>query len=466
MNASSFDNLEACVTVEREGSFTKAATRERQFGRPDPTSGLTKLSVADLDRFGLPEVECAAILQDPSETGLVAYNVEARHLASVEETLFARDPPRGSRAVAIASRLGRHLWKAGVRRRSIAVVRWAGMSGMARHSLPLLEMANWPSRHAVWEWLIHCSDPLGPRTARPRRALSWEETRELVAQADEHGVLPAVLRHYPPFQGDATFAGVMEGALARHRAMLTCSLMLRAHGEALMAAAAGLPIAMIKGPVFSRTLYPSPGLRNFTDIDLLIAAEAEPQLARVLEEQGFRLAEYKRDPSRLEWKWLHRDNDAVMIEVHTDLVHHPDLRQTMSIGYKDIAGIVQTPAALLTVALVHGALDSYELLRHVVDICQAARRVDTAEEVRRFQALVQQTGARFAAMAGLDLCYRLLGEPRCRELAHGLGPVRHAALARWLLGRSAIMSTMGRTRFLHSWRRQAFRVLLKRSGAF
>jgi len=58
-----------------------------------------------------------------------------------------------------------------------------------------------------------------------------------------------------------------------------------------------------------------------------------------------------------------------------------------------------------------------------------------------------------------------LGEPRCRELARGLGPARHTALARLLLGRSAITSTMGSTRFLHSWRRQGFRILLKRSGA-
>jgi len=66
-----------------------------------------------------------------------------------------------------------------------------------------------------------------------------------------HGVLPAVLRHFPPFQGDPAFADARANALARHRSKLTYSLMLRTHGEALMAAAAGLPIAMVKGPVFS-----------------------------------------------------------------------------------------------------------------------------------------------------------------------------------------------------------------------
>jgi glycosyl transferase family 2/putative nucleotidyltransferase-like protein len=450
--------------------IAKLAAAERRLGRPDPTSGLEKLCVADLDRFDLPRDARAAILQELSEAGLVAYDAtgEARHLADVLESLFAQGHPRGARARAVATRLVQHLWRAGEYPRSIAAVGWklrAEMSSVARHAVPLLDTGKRRSRRAVAKWLIRCADPLGPRGAPPRRRLSLPEVRELVVQADQHGVLPAVLRNYPPFQGDAAFADAKADALTRHRAKLTYSLMLRTHGEALMAAAAGLPVAMVKGPVFARTIYPLPGLRNFTDIDLLVAPEAEPRLARVLEEQGYRLAEYDRDLDRQEWKWLHRDNDALMIEVHTNLVHHRELRQAMSLSYENLAGIAETPAALLTVAVVHGALERYELLRHVVDVCQAARRLDTTEEERRFEALVQKAGARFAAIAGLDLGYRLFGEPRCRELARGLGPVRYTALAQLLLGRTAITSTMSDTRFLHSWRRQGFRILLKRSGA-
>jgi len=363
----------------------------------------------------------------------------------------------------------RRLWKAGEYQRSIVVAGWqlrAQMSTIALRAAPLIERGKRQDRHVVSDWLVHCADPLGPLTAAPRRELSLEEARELVVQADKHGVLPAVLRHYAPLQGDAGLADVKADALTRHRSRVTYSLMLRAHGEAVMSAAAGLPVAMVKGPVFARTIYPSPGFRNFTDIDLVVAPEAEPQLARVLKEQRFKPAQYDRDPDRQEWKWLHRDNDALMIEVHTNLVHHPELRRAMSITYEDLAGIAETPAALLTVALVHGALARYEILRHVVDICQAARAIDTTEEERRFEALVRQTGTRFAAIAGLDLGYRLFAEPRCRELACELGSARYTAVARLLLGRSAIKSTMSKTRFLHSWRRQGFRVLLKHGRAF
>jgi hypothetical protein len=451
--------------------IARLAGVERRLGLPDPTRGLEKLCVGDLDRFKLPIAERAAILQELSEAGLVAHDAtgDERCLADVEESLFARGHPRDARASAVAKRLMRHLWNAGERRRTLGVVGWklqAEISGIARRAAPLLERGKRPSRRAIAAWLVHCADPLGPRTGPPRRVLSPEEQRELVVQADEHGVLPAVLRYYPPFQDDGVPAEVKADAQSRQRSKLTYSLMLRTHGDAVMKAANGLPVAMVKGPVFARSIYPSPGLRNFTDIDLLVAREAEPQLARVLKEQGFELADYAGDADRQERKWLHRDNDALMIEVHTNLTHHAQLRQVMSITYEDLAGIAETPAALLTVALVHGALARYELLRQVVDVCQAARAVDTREEELRFEALVRQTGARFAAIAGLDLAYRLFGEPRCRELARGLGLARYTGVARLLLGRSAITSTMQATRFLHSWRRQGFRLLLKRGEAF
>jgi len=445
--------------------IARFAAQERSRGRPDPTNGLDRLRVNDLERFRLPLEERAAILQELSEAALFAYEAtgEARHAADVEESLFAEGHPRGERARALAARFARLLWKAGEARRSIAAIGWkwrAEMPGITWHGSSLLDRGQ--SRRSVGDWLVHCADPLGCRTPPPDRMLTPYEARELVGQADKHGVLPAVLRHFPPFKEGGAFAGAKADALARQRSQLTLSLMLRAHGEAVMASAAGLPVLMVKGPVFSRTIYPEVGLRNFTDIDLLIATEAGPPLARVLEQQGFRLVEDDGAPNRQEWKWLHRENDALMIEIHTNLVHHPQLRQSMSIRYEDLATIAETPAVLLTVAVVHGAMERYELLRHVVDVCQAARRLGSAEEEARFEAIVKRTGAQLAAIAGLELAYRLFKEPRCRALARRLGPVRHAGLARLLLGRTAITSTMSDRRFLHSWRRQGFRLLLKR----
>ena len=117
------------------------------------------------------------------------------------------------------------------------------------------------------------------------------------------------------------------------------------------------------------------------------------------------------------------------------------------------------------IAIVHGATHGFERLQNVVDVYQAARALNGAEEERRFDGLMERTGARFAAIVGLDLAHRLSGEPRCRELARALGPVRRTAVARRLMSPATITSAMSGVRSLYSWRRQAFRALIKESAA-
>jgi hypothetical protein len=239
--------------------------------------------------------------------------------------------------------------------------------------------------------------------------------------------------------------------------------MLRHHGNALLKGTSGLRLALVKGATFARTIYPSPVLRPYTDIDLLVAPEATGDVARVLEAEGFSFVQEGHDPVRREWKWVHRTNSAVMAEVHTNLVHAPSLQRSMSLGYEDIAEFgLESPASLLTIAVVHGALHQFERVGHVVDVCQAARALRTAKDEQHFQALILRSGARLAAAVGLELALRLLAEPRCGEIARGLGRVPFARMARLLMGRSVITSSMNEARVYHSWRRQGLRELLKR----
>jgi hypothetical protein len=316
----------------------------------------------------------------------------------------------------------------------------------------------------VADWLVHCADPLGRRAAPPRQRLRPGEILELVEQADAHGIVAALLRNWPDADQAGEHARARAVASRRHVVRVAFSSVLRGHGEALLAAARSLPVAVVKGPVFADTLYPDRSLRPFTDIDLLVEPEAAPRLAQILEEQDFVLHEQGHEHVRQEAKWAHRGNSVLMIEVHTNMVHHPDLRRAMSLTYEDLRGDAQSPAALLAIACIHGGLHRYERLQHVVDICQAARNLETVQDERQFEALIARSGARFAAVAGLQVAYRLMHEERCRDIARALGPVRGAALARLLIGRAAITSTMRSGRLYHSWRRQGFRELLKMSA--
>jgi len=238
--------------------------------------------------------------------------------------------------------------------------------------------------------------------------------------------------------------------------------MLTREADDLVACAGDLPAAIVKGPVFARALYPERSLRNFGDIDVLIAPGAIQRFNALLSDRGFFLGEASPANAPKEWKWIHRNNEQLMIEVQTDLVHAESLRRVVSLPYELIAAAPEAPATLLLIALVHGGAHHFERLQHVVDICQSARALTAPEEESRFEDLVETANARFVAAAGLALAGRIFREPRCTGIARELGSVRYTYLAGLLLGKSSVMSTMDKKRARHGWRRQAFRWLMKR----
>ncbi len=315
-------------------------------------------------------------------------------------------------------------------------------------------------------WLLHLADPEGPNGAPPARPPSPAELARLFAEGEAHGVLPMLLANSTRLHGDDSMAAVRAAAVARSRAAAGLCLMLRQIAGGVMAgvAAAHIPARVVKGPVFAERLYPERTLRRFTDIDILVAPEGAGALAAVMSERGLFLAEAHPAAAPREWKWADPGHADISLEVQTDLVHAASLASAMSLRYADLAEDGECPAALLAIAAVHGAAHQFDRLLHVVDICQAARGLGGAGEEAALERLVARTGTRFAAVAGLALAGRLFSEPRCRAIAEGLGPVRHGAATRLLLGPAAVLSTRNDSRPWHSWRRSLFRELIKRSG--
>lgn len=443
------------------GHIARLAAHERRAGRPDPTTAIERLCLSDLDRFDLSPPERASIFLDLSEAALVSYEAtrERRYLADAEESLAAQRDDGSKRAGDLRRRLAGYLWRTGERRRSLSCLSQMARPHVTKLTRATRVLATTPARRAIADWLVHCADPLGPRGAPPRRPLSPAEAAELVEQAAAHSVLASVLEHFPPFEGDPTYAAAKTDAQSRHRLAVSYSLMLRHHADLMTEAMGDLPAVIVKGPVFAKLLYPKPSLRPFTDIDFLAHPSAVPRIAKVLAQHGFRLAAQSPE----QWTWLSRSNEALMIEVQTDLVHAPGLRRALTLTYDDIADAATAAAGLLLVACVHGAMGAhFDKLRYAVDICQAARLITNPDDERQFEQLVAQTGTRLAAKTGLALAARLFDEPRCREIATALGPQHHAGLARRLITPTVVTSSTTPARALHSWRRSAFRALLKR----
>jgi hypothetical protein len=319
-------------------------------------------------------------------------------------------------------------------------------------------------------WLIHLADPLGTNGLPPRRSLSPDELRWMFHAAELHGVLAAVLRNGAAAHGGAENQDVLAEAMARHQDAVAFSGMLMEQAAALTRLLGNGRATIVKGPVFARRLYPARELRRYTDVDVLVDHDATLTLNQPLRELGFRLVKSLPDDEPQEWKWHHRDQSGMMIEVHRNLVHARSLRRAISLTYKDIVGeempeAAERPSTLLTIAGVHGATHNFERLLHVTDVLQAARALTAAADESHLERLIDRTGTRFALVAGLELAARLFGEKRCLSLARALRPVHYAAAARWLIGRKVVLSAMNRGRHVHSWRRTVFRELLKRPQA-
>ncbi len=318
-------------------------------------------------------------------------------------------------------------------------------------------------------WLVQLADPLGCRLPKPWRELKSAEVEQLIAQADTHGILPALARNFRPMaEQQPGYDRARIDAASRLRMLATHSLMLRRYADVLMTDLVGEPVAIIKGPTFARTIYPSPQLRPFSDVDLLVAPDYKAVVATTLRAHGFELCAHDFQEGRNEDKWLHRDNPALLVEVHTNMVHAPSLQGTLSLTYDDLAetgGHVEGAASQLMVAIMHAGLHQFERLRQVVDILQAARALNTADEEARFEKLVERTGARLATVAGLDLAYRLFDEPRCLDIAHVIGRTRGRTIARLLISHNVVAAMANDNRVYHTWRRQGLRELLKRGVA-
>jgi hypothetical protein len=320
----------------------------------------------------------------------------------------------------------------------------------------------------------------------PGRPLPEADLSVLVDAAAAHGVLPATARNLRRLSSDLGPSAIVSGAYAercvaemlaeldRRIVLLTGHSLLLAHHARRIATAAAdqaLPASIVKGPVFSRRLFPQPSDRNFTDIDILVAPAALDAMAEILRGLGFRQApDDNRDPlEHGEYKWVLPGNDAVLVEVQTNLIHSPNLGKGIRFRHDDLlragAGDPEDATALLLVAAIHGAAGhQFERLQPAVDVLQAARGAAGPIDKARLARVSASVGATAAVQTALDVSARLFNEPGARELANALAPAPWRKLRSTLLSPAVALRAQADRAGRDSWRRRAVREIFRRVG--
>lgn len=312
----------------------------------------------------------------------------------------------------------------------------------------------------VDSWLLRCIDPIGLQPSSSiSQSLSASQAPQLLGKAAFHRVLPIVLQNFP-FPAGEGFALLREQADEARIEQLALSAMLNNHAARILNAAAGLPMAIVKGQVFAEAIYPNAALRPFTDIDLLVSPNATAKLEQVLLGLGF--TEAISDTRRLEAKWIHRKTGA-LLELHGNLIHSSRMRGVFSLKYDDIGDQPYARSTQLVVAVAHGAMHYFAWLRHIVDVCQAARTL-RADDEARFQWILARTGLRVPALVALTLAAQVMRDERCQEIAKALGSTRESFLIKLMRGGSALTATSESWLVYNSWRRFVFRELLRLSA--
>ncbi len=330
------------------------------------------------------------------------------------------------------------------------------------------------------QWLLATADPAGPRLPLPA-PLHPRRLGAFWAAADRHGVLPAVaanLRALVCERGAACVcaeAGPLEEMLASAEERLVTrtglSLLLRHRLRAIASALGerGLRAVVLKGPQFADRLYPDPALRPFTDLDLLAAPAAVPQVEAALTAIGYRpepAPGRKHAGGYGERAWRLPEAPTGAVEVHWNLVNSPPLRRRVSVEFADLqleaadGAPRPTPASLLAVAAVHGATGHrFDRLQVLCDVCQAARGAAGEPDEGWLAEFGRRTGAAEVIATALYLAARALGEPRCEELRGRLFGRLPGAGSRLLLSPAVVLRSR---RPLARLRRQLYREMLKR----
>ncbi|HVG97554.1 MAG TPA: nucleotidyltransferase family protein [Chloroflexota bacterium] len=305
---------------------------------------------------------------------------------------------------------------------------------------------------------------------------SWEAVVEL---SDRHRVaahVHAALRRAGAGVPEAAAGALRRAALRRSAAVFGLERTLRRVLDAL--GAAGVPVIVLKGPVLARTIYPEPGLRPYSDVDLTVQEAHVPAAVAALQACGLSEIVYQAEAARQTHAGhveggasFHRmfveGPEGALVELHAEPLQL-GLRPTGEAGrWARAVAVEGLPGALMlglddqAVQLsVHAHKHGFERLIWLKDLDRLIRARGAALDWERIAAVAGEEGVRPSVWYAFHLAGAILGAPLP---AGTLAPLRPPAPVRalyrltWPVGRIAALDGRMRRRAVQfhsaeSWR--------------
>jgi hypothetical protein len=243
-------------------------------------------------------------------------------------------------------------------------------------------------RTREWDLLLRCARTILSSDAQPPIQTSVSQELDwnfLIETAHHHRILPRLFRYLGAVDPAAIPAAAIQRLRAAFEANVKRNLFLTRELVRLldMFAANAIPVIPYKGPILASQLHRDPGLRQFSDLDILVPVNDVARTRALLISQGY-LPDVEMTERQLR-AFVRREKDMTLLrqdlgidlEVHwritTDyeVVRIPSEFLWRQVGSYEFAGrSLQTllPESLLLVLCVHGARHVWEKLTWLCDI--------------------------------------------------------------------------------------------------
>ncbi len=271
-----------------------------------------------------------------------------------------------------------------------------------------------------WSVLLECASPSRDfqRLQRVLRSADW--TRLLVL-TEEHGVTALLTACLHDLSQDTIPPEVRQTLLERQRAQIFFSLRLIAELYLILErfASLGIGALAVKGPVLALRAYGDPGMRRYSDLDLLVRQKDMRRATELMTAAGYQPKVSLRsiDAGKLPGQYLFFQPDSrLLVELHNDFtLRYFPRRLPLEEFFRR-----QTPVRLdahdvpalsvedeLVLVCIHGAKHLWERLMWIADIAALVSR-QTGIDWDRAAESAQEVGAERMLHAGLLLAADLL----------------------------------------------------------